>query len=257
MDYEPLGRALAPLDIATYAPELRGQGNDPLPARRGDLDSIETWFADLRAFFSKVRGQHPGLPIFYYGESMGGAILTRFLAQADTEDQPTGLILASPVVAFDQRPPLWINAIFQTLLVIRPKYRIDLRKFAKRDEIPKIVTRDESHREWFKTAPHKLDVFTVRFFKRLQDLIAGCQSAAKNIRVPVLVIYARNDVFIREGLVEAFFTQLASGDKEITLYEESYHLLLHDHDRARVLARVQDWLSQHLTRRPVIAASRG
>jgi alpha-beta hydrolase superfamily lysophospholipase len=245
-DYEPLGRALGPLGFVTCAPELRGQGNDPVPARRGDLDSIETWFADLRAFLALVRAQHPGVPLYYYGESMGAAILIRFLAQAAPEDQPAGLILASPVVAIQQRTPPWLNGIFRTLLVVWPKFRIDLRPMARRDKKPRLVTRDKAHRDWYATAPHKLDVFTIRFFKQLQDLIEGCFAAAARIAVPVLVLYARHDVFIREDLVEAFFARLASPDKERTLFPESYHLLLHDHDRDDVLARVTGWLGKRM-----------
>jgi acylglycerol lipase len=247
IDYEPLGSALAPLGFATYAPELRGQGNDPLPARRGDLDRIETWLADLRAFLALVRAQHPGLPLFLYGESMGAAILTRFLAQASQTEQPDGLILASPVIALQQRLPLWINLIFRTLLLVAPGFRIDLRKFAKKGEAPKLVTRDEAHREWFQTAPHKLEVFTVRFFKCLQDLISGCGDAATHIRIPALIVYAQHDIFISTDLIERFFERLASTDKELTLYPESYHLLLHDHDREQVLERVTSWLKK---RRP-------
>ena len=85
LDYEPLARHLAKHGVVTFALELRGQGNDPVPARRGDLARIEDWFADLSAFFSLVRSRHPGAQIYYYGESMGAALLTRFLAQAGGE----------------------------------------------------------------------------------------------------------------------------------------------------------------------------
>jgi acylglycerol lipase len=250
LDFEPLGRRLIDHDFVTYAPELRGQGNDPLPARRGDLDRLETWFADLGAFVALVRRQHPGLPLFFYGESMGGAILTRFIAQTPPALQPTGLILASPVVAIQERLPFWINAIFRAFLLIWPSFRIDVRKLAKKGDAPKIVTRDEAHRAWFQTAPHKVDCFTVRFFKCLHDLITGCRNAAGRIQVPVLVIYARHDIFIRAELVEDFFAQLASPDKELTFYPESYHLLLHDHDREEVLERITGWL---LKRMPLVS----
>ena len=245
LDFEPLGRRLAGHGFATYAPELRGQGNDPLPARRGDLDRLETWFADLRAFFALVRARHPGLRIFFHGESMGAAILIRFLAQANPSEQPHGLVLSSPVVALQQHPPLWINLLFRALLMTWPRFRIDVRKLAKRGEAPRLVTRDEAHRDWFQTAPHKLDVFTVRFFKCLHELITGCGNAARHIHVPVLVVYAQNDIFIPTALVEQFFEQLGSTDKELTLYPESYHLLLHDHDREDVLDRITEWLNKH------------
>jgi acylglycerol lipase len=246
LDYEPLGSALKPLGFVTYAPELRGQGNDPLPARRGDLDRIATWFSDLHAFFAQVRARHSGLPVFYYGESMGAAILTRFLAQAAPADQPTGLILASPVVAIRDRLPFWLNLAFRTMLVVWPRYRLDLRPLAKRDKTPRLVTRDEAHRTWYATAPHKLDVFTLRFFRALQELITGCFAAAARLRLPVLVVYAGHDVFIPPALVEEFVARIASADKQGTLYPNSYHLLLHDHDRAEVLRRILEWLESRM-----------
>jgi acylglycerol lipase len=250
LDFEPLGARIAPLGFATYAPELRGQGNDPLPARRGDLDRLSTWFADLAAFIAHVRTENPGQPVCCYGESMGAAILIRFLAQAAPDQLPTALILASPVTALQQKTPLLLNVIFRTLLLVRPKFRVDVRKMAKREKVPRHVTRDEAHREWFLTAPHKLDAFTIRFFKCLQDLIAGCFDAAPRLRMPVLVLYAQHDIFIRTDLVEEFFARLGSTDKELTLYPESYHLLLHDHDRAEVLERIVTWLEKRFSARP-------
>jgi alpha-beta hydrolase superfamily lysophospholipase len=254
MDYEPLGSRIAQMGFATYAPELRGQGNDPLPARRGDLDRLETWFTDLGAFIALVRAENPGLPIYYYGESMGAAILTRFLAQAEPDQLPAALILASPVIAIQQPTPMWLNIVFRTLLFVWPTYRVDVRKLAKREKVQRHVTRDEAHREWFATAPHKLDAFTLRFFRCLHDLISGCFDAAPRIRVPVLVIYAQHDIFIRTDLVEQFFARLGSADKELTLYPDSYHLLLHDHDREQVLERITDWLQKPFSARSAGAA---
>ena len=40
----------------------------------------------------------------------------------------------------------------------------------------------------------------------------------------------------------------ASADKQFALFPESYHLLLHDHDKAEVLARIEAWLLAQLSR---------
>jgi alpha-beta hydrolase superfamily lysophospholipase len=248
LDYEPLGRHFADLGITTLALELRGQGNDPVPRRRGDLRQFEDWFVDLRAFIALVRSQNPGLPIFYYGESMGAAILTRFLAQADPHDQPAALILASPVVALPRRATWWQGFLFRFFLFFLPTLRINVRKLTKPkpNQPPAYVTRDEIHRKWFETVPHRVDHFTIRFFRCLHELIDGCFAAAPLIRVPVLVLYAKHDIFIAPARVEEFFSRLGSADKELGFFPEAYHLLLHDHDRAQVLARIEHWLSGHL-----------
>jgi len=248
LDFEPLGQHLAQHRIITYVLELRGQGNDPQVNRRGDLSQIEDWYRDLSAFFSLVRSRHPNSQIYYYGESMGAALLTRFVAQARETDLPAGLILASPVVVLEGKQPWWREQLFRFFLWVRPTHRIDVEKFTKRDrdDPSKWVTRDEAHRRWFETAPHRITRFTVRFFKCLFDLINGCFDAAPRIKVPVLVIYAANDVFIQPARVEQFFALLGSREKELHFFPESYHLLLHDHDKARVLDRVEAWLLRRI-----------
>ncbi len=255
LDFDPLGTHLARHRVVTFAPELRGQGNDPRPERRGDLARLEDWFADLRAFLALVRSRYPDEPLYLYGESMGAALLTRFLAQASGRDLPDGLILASPVVVVPGKPGWWQRTFFRFLLWARPTHRIDVRKFTQRDrddDPSKWVTRDEAHRTWFASAPHKLDSYTVRFFQCLFDLIGGCLDAAPQVKVPVLIVYAANDVFIPPARVEEFFGRLGSHEKEFHFFPDSYHLLLHDHDRAQVLERIEEWLLRRIaqTTRP-------
>ncbi len=249
LDYEPLGSHLAGQGIATYALELRGQGNDPVPSRRGDLTSLEQWYADLTAFFALVRGQHPGAPLFYYGESMGAALLVRFLADAGPSLQPAGLILASPVIQVPGNPTWIRRAVFHVCQFLTPQRRVDISKYTKRRDPndPKYwVTRDATHRQWFETASHRITSFTFRFFKCLFDLFGGCMEAAAQLTVPVLVVYANHDVYIMPATVEEFFTRLGSHQKELQLFPESYHLLLHDFDKAQVLNRIERWLRDQL-----------
>ena len=248
LDFEPLGRRMTRHGFITYAVELRGQGSDPLPARRGDLKSIDDWFADLRAFISRVETAHPGVPLFLYGESMGAAILTRYLAR-EPSTSATGLILASPVVVLPHEPPAWQQLIFRALLFACPRLRINVRKITKprKGAPPAWVTRDAAHREWFETAPHRVDSFTLRFFNCLHDLISGCHAAAPRLSLPVLILYAGRDIFIRSERVEAFCALLGSRAREMEFYPEAYHLLLHDDDREQVLTRVSGWLEKRLT----------
>ena len=249
LDYEPLGSHLVGEGMTTYALELRGQGNDPVPTRRGDLESLEQWYADLRAFLSLVRGQHPGAQVYYYGESMGAALLTRFLADADPSLQPAGLILASPVIRVPGEPSWLRRVIFEVCQFLTPRRRVDVSKYTKRQnpDDPKYwVTRDASHRQWFETASHRITSFTFRFFKCLFDLFSGCMGAAPQIVAPVLVVYAKNDVYISPARVEEFVAHLGSRDKESELFPDSYHLLLHDFDKSRALERIERWLRERL-----------
>jgi len=200
-----------------------------------------------------VRGQHPGTPIYYYGESMGAALLTRFVADADQADQPVGLILASPVIAIPGNPSWFRRIVFRVCYFFAPMRRVDVSKYTKRQDPndPKFwVTRDAAHREWFEGASHRITSFTFRFFKCLFDLFGGCLDAAPRITVPVLVIYPQHDVYISRERVEEFIVRLGSLDKESELFPESYHLLLHDFDKAQALARIERWLRARLDHKP-------
>ena len=57
IDYENLGKRLLKEQpkTAVYAYEVRGQGKDPLKARRGDIDDPSLWFSDLNRFSEMVR----------------------------------------------------------------------------------------------------------------------------------------------------------------------------------------------------------
>jgi alpha-beta hydrolase superfamily lysophospholipase len=255
LDYEPLGRHLTQHGVVTFALELRGQGNDPVVDRRGDLEDFQQWFTDLRAFVALVRARHPGLPIFYYGESMGAAILTRFVAQATGNDLPAGLVLASPVITVPGNPSWWRKFVFHLFYFLTPKRRINVAKYTKRvdeDDQSNWVTRDAAHREWIKNAPHRITTFTFRFFKNLFDLMGGCFDAAPHIAVPLLVVYAANDVFIKPDRVEKFFGLLGSREKELFLFPESYHLLLHDPNRDEAMQRIEGWLLKRIAVNSII-----
>ena len=50
--------------------------------------------------------------------------------------------------------------------------------------------------------------------------------------------------------MEEFIARLGSRDKESELFPDSYHLLLHDFDKAQALARIESWLRGRLEHRP-------
>jgi alpha-beta hydrolase superfamily lysophospholipase len=152
------------------------------------------------------------------------------------------------VVEVPSTPSLWQELIFRFFFFVAPTYRINVGKYVERTDQDSWnwVTRDEAHRQWIKTAPHRLTRFTVRFFHNLRALITGCFDAAPKIEVPVLVLYAANDIYIKPARVEAFFARLGSHEKELQFFPESYHLLLHDYDKSEALARIEDWLLRQI-----------
>src|SRR3989339_1481917 len=65
-------------NISSYALELKGFGQTQ--GERGDIDSLNTYFQDIRSLSDIIRQENPGKKIFLLGESMGALICFLFAA---------------------------------------------------------------------------------------------------------------------------------------------------------------------------------
>ena len=260
-DFAPLGNLMAEKGWATFALELRGQGRDPRERRRGDLVEVRDWYQDLDAFYALIQLEYPGVPWFLTGESMGAVLAIYWLqwltmskvskiTKPAALNPPSGLMLLSPVVTIDQKITLWQEVLFNGLSRLLPKRRVSLGAFAPSDERDLRVTRDQAYQEYIYVAPHHLHSYSLRFVRHLGQLVRGCSSIALPIDLPVLIPYARNDVFIAPRLIDRYFDNLQVADKSKLLYREAYHCLLHDFDAPVVLADLEKWLERILAQSP-------
>lgn len=77
--YERFARALGQAGLAVYAHDHRGHGGTEAPdAPRGSFstegDGADKVLADVAALHDHIREEHPDLPVFIFGHSMGGLI---------------------------------------------------------------------------------------------------------------------------------------------------------------------------------------
>ena len=242
-DFRPLGAYAAAHGVITYAYELRGQGNDPVSARRGDIKDPRLWLADLADFTRLVQHRHPGLPLYYYGESMGSLIVLHATALPSIQDSIDGLILASPVVRIKNSLSWWQTLLFRISIRLAPSYRVS---FARQNTPPPRITRDDAYQQWLQQAPHTITRFSLRLLGHIGRLMQQSDDVAAQLTLPVLVLYAGQDVLVTPEAVEQFYRLIASADKEKHLFPESYHLLLHDYDKDQVLDAIGAWLHQRI-----------
>ena len=241
-DFWPAGESFPAKGVAVYGMQLRGQGFDPDRKRRGDIRSSRQWREDLMDYTALVRQRHPGLPVYWFGESLG-ALITIDATAVLPRDQKTvaGIILASPVVALRDNLKLTFgrNLIFRTILRLWPGKRISLEAMGN-SEVQ--VTSKTTHRGQMQHTEHYVKDFSVRLFGEVEKLIRLSVAAAPRITVPVLILYTPNDALTpREG-VERFFACVASHDKTSLFFPKSYHLILHDQDRENALERLAAWI---------------
>ena len=248
-DFWPLGEAWPPKGIAVYGLELRGQGNDPDVKHRGDIPSAKVWQRDLLTFHQLVRTKHPGVPIYWYAESLGTLIALHALPSLGESERPAGIVLSSPAAGLKLKMSAVKNCLVQTAIAVMPWKKVNLEKLAGVQDKDLRVTANTTHEGQMAKTPHYVPEFTLRLLGQINAMMKTLPKVAAQTSTPVVVLASPNDVIASPEQIMAFFDDLGSKDKTILWYEKSYHLLLHDVQRKEVLDDATHWVEKHLGRR--------
>jgi len=242
-DFWFIGEKLPPQGYAVYACNLRGQGHDPFKQERGDIESARQWLRDLESFHLLVKKQHPRTPIFWYGESLGSLICLHTAANRlpDRHD-PDGIVLASPVAGLRVTVSGFRRWLLETAATLSPRSRYSLGDLAGVDETKIQVTNGTTHGSQMQVTEHHIHSFTLRLLTEVGRLMDENPDAARHLRMPVLFLASPNDVLSSPDQVQTLFSQVKSPRKRLLWYTRSYHLLLHDVQRAEVTKDLTAWL---------------
>lgn len=250
-DYTNLGEHLLKRQPKTglYAYEVRGQGSDPIHARRGDIGNPADWYHDLFAFTQLVRERHPDAKIVWFGESMGALIAAHAYERAPAGEPPCdGLVLSSPIVRFRDDIPAWTPALVQIAATALPLARVSLGTLAGGQDVQ--MTQGSSHMEQAQKNPYHIEQHTLRLIGALARLIDGMNRCAASFRSPVLVLHGGNDFFNSDSDVRGFVARIpASAPATYRNYPEAYHLLMYDEKRDRIFRDVERWVNRLRGRR--------
>jgi alpha-beta hydrolase superfamily lysophospholipase len=247
LDYENLGEHLLEKHRSQglYAYEVRGQGNDPLRERRGDIGDPEDWFRDLDTFTGLVRKEHPGARIVWFGESMGALIAAHAWHRrpAGADAPCDALVLSSPIVRFRDDFPEWKKVVVRVIAYAVPRARLSLETLAGGQPVQ--MTHDTVHSEQAETNAWHIERHTLRLLVSLGDLVDGMPPIAGELTLPTLVVHGGKDFFSRPEDVEAFYDRIpAATDKKRLFYPESHHLLMYDKGREQVIGDIAAWLDR-------------
>ena len=245
-DFTRLGKAAADNGIAAFALNLREQGLDPRPDRRGTGLDLETISDDLFGFIADLRREFPDQPVFTCGESMGALVTAWLLARKGAPAGFSGAIFSAPVVELRKPTPWHLRQALKILSALAPRGRFRPSFFVTGKSEPLKVTRDTDHQEWVRNAPHRIDGFTFRFLNELGSLMESSEGLAAKLTEPCLVMVGGNDVYLESRQVKAWFDRIAAKDRTFREYPEAYHLLWNDFDRETVLRDIMGWIDSRV-----------
>lgn len=217
--------------IATYAYDQRGFGG-ALP--RGRWAGVEAMTGDLRDALRAVRAEHPGVPVYVLGESMGGAVALAALDDPEGLDA-AGLVLAAPAVwGREAMPAAYEIALFLAAHSV-PWLEIGSAQIGRQPTDNLWALREMAH------DPGVLKATRMDAVWGMVNLMDAALDGADGAALPMLVLYGEKDRIIPRRPTLALIDRLPAERTSVALYAEGWHMLLRDLQGWRVAEDIAAW----------------
>ncbi|NLO80262.1 MAG: alpha/beta hydrolase [Xanthomonadaceae bacterium] len=229
-----VGPYLASRGIVTYAYDQRGFG---ATVDRGYWPGTARMVADARNMIELLRAEHPDLPVYLLGESMGGAVSIATVAQEAVRELVDGVVLVAPAVWARQTMPWyqrWALAVARTVAPgWRPTGHSLKRQASDNIEMLRALGRD----------PLVIKKTRIDAVAGLADLMDTALASASRLRTRTLVLYGERDEIVPKlPTCRMLQTLPEGGDWKLALYPDGYHMLTRDLNGQRVIADIATWI---------------
>ncbi len=201
--------------IAIYAIDVRGFGSW-MKLKNGKALKFDACLDDIKTLLPNLRANHPGLPVFLLGESMGGAIVLR--ASSMYPELMDGLISSVPS---GQRYRDGTDLKVGVKLITGAR-----RQFDVGTSIVDQATKDERLRQIWESSPlNRMDLSAVQLVDFQAFMDGNNDAAAKVTTLPVLMLQGTRDRLVKAQGTWEIFNLL--GTKNKTFIElPSEHLVI-------------------------------
>lgn len=234
--FADLGAWLAERGIAIYAPDQRGFGASP---HRGLWPGGDRLAEDLIELSRLLQRRHPNTPLYWLGDSMGGAVA--LLALKRDALRPSGVVLVAPAVwgratmPVHYRTALWLASHTVPWMTVTGR-GLDILA-SDNIEMLRRLSRD----------PMVIKETRIDAIYGLVDLMDEAAEARPR-GLPILLLYGAKDEVIPRKPVEAFVAALMTAPEielRVAIYDEGWHMLLRDLQAGIVWQDIEAWIANH------------
>jgi alpha-beta hydrolase superfamily lysophospholipase len=217
-----------------YCCDLMGNGRSE--GKRGHFPALDPVMADMGLFMKEVRSLFPSLPVFLYGQSMGGNLVLNFGIRR--KPSVRGIIASSPWLRLAKPPPAPARMLASLIAGFLPSLiipnGIDPSDLSHNEAVAKAYAEDPLvHR--------KISMKTFAIITRSGEYAI---EQAATLEVPFLLLHGTDDRITSHAASEDFFNRLAGEQNRFVSWPGLYHELHNEFEKEKVLGTILEWMER-------------
>ncbi|XP_054243231.1 monoglyceride lipase isoform X3 [Indicator indicator] len=208
--YDDLAQRLTELNLFVFAHDHVGHGQSE--GDRMVVSDFHVFIRDSLQHIDLMKKEHPELPVFILGHSMGGAI--SILTASERPSEFSGMVLISPLVVASPEvaTPIKMESYTSDPLVYHGGMKVS-------------------------------------FVIQLMNAIARIERALPKLTLPILVLHGSTDKLCDIKGSYLLMDTVQSQDKTLKVYEEAYHALHKELPEVStsVFTEILTWIGQKIS----------
>lgn len=230
--YDTLVHHLVPLGYAVYGFDHLGHGRSE--GHRCHAESLADFTDNLQRMVLWVKEQQQDKKLFLLGHSMGGLITGNYLI--DHQEEVDGAILSAPAVMSPFKPTFSQKIKVGLLHKVFPRA-----SFRKVD--PAGISRDPDVVESYREDPLVYTgAMSIGLALVMGSAMGRLREQATQITLPLLIVQGGHDLLVKPKGAKALYDWVQSKDKQLKIYPDSYHEIMHEPEAPQALTLIEAWL---------------
>ncbi len=231
--YVHVAEAFTQAGLAVLNFDLRGHGKTPGP--RGHAPSYRVISDDILFFVDEARNRYPGLPVFLYGHSLGGALVLYTALQR--KPNLAGIIVTSPGLATGTPVTAGKLALARFMSKVAPTFTLP-------NGLDRAnLSRDPQVAEVYSSDPLVHDRISARLGLELIQNGQWMLDHAPDLTLPTLLMQGSADHLVNPSATRRFAETAPAHLLTFRLWEGEFHELHNETNRAEVIQTMIDWIS--------------
>jgi acylglycerol lipase len=221
------------ISVLTF--DFRGHGQTP--GKPGQISDFTKLLDDIQLLVDKGISEFENIPVFLYGHSMGGNLVTNYVISKNIN--LAGIILTSPWFELTNLPSQLklSSALFLSRIAPWIVTRSDLK--------PEFISRELREVHLYKQDKLVHDKISLGLFRKAYEMGKIAKRNIYKINAPLLVMHGSGDQITSCAATRDFIMN-ASYKTTFIEWEGGYHELHNDIDREQVFIELIDWLNKQI-----------